>query len=324
VTGSYNVPNDFSHFYRLSLLWAFVFLNILVPIVLAKLVFLHYPKMRTKASNGNFTQYLYWTAAGLAFLIDIGYTATSLKHQYHNHPSITSCIIQLSKYPCSIPSDTSVYKDEVLTLVAKFTIIPAAVIMELIVSVYTVKNNYDTRQKCAGCRCSSLKHYLLLSVHILALWNILTALQLFAMTVIPLCVLLLIHPQMTIVVIVTLLLLLFGFILVVAYILYQCQKPRSRNLRSSAKCFGSVCLHSAVITATIGLTVTLLVLYELMLLVQVQIETGVKGIVLSLLPSFPLSALGWYVKKRSQRRSKTDFDATANSRGMLSMHDSED
>ena len=44
------------------------------------------------------------------------------------------------------------------------------------------------------------------------------------------------------------------------------------------------------------------------MLVQVQIETGVKGIVLSLLPSIPLSALGWYVKKRSQRRSKTDSD----------------
>jgi len=67
-----------------------------------------------------------------------------------------------------------------------------------------------------------------------------------------------------------------------------------------------MCLYSVVITATIGLILALLALYELMLLVQVQIETGVKGIVLSLLPSFPLSALGWYVKKRSQRRSKTD------------------
>ena len=85
-----------------------------------------------------------------------------------------------------------------------------------------------------------------------------------------------------------------------------------------------MCLHSVVITATIGLTVTLLALYELMLLVQVQIETGVKEIVLSLLPSFPLSALGWYVKKRSQRRSRTDFLAAKNSRGMLFMYDLQD
>jgi len=64
-----------------------------------------------------------------------------------------------------------------------------------------------------------------------------------------------------------------------------------------------MCSHSVVITATIGSILTLLVLYELMLLVQVQIEIGVKGIVLSLLPSFPLSALGWYFTKRSQKRS---------------------
>jgi len=129
---------------------------------------------------------------------------------------------------------------------------------------------------------------LFLEVHILALWNILAVLQLLVMTTIPACVLLLTHPQVTII----LLLIPVGFTLVVAYMLYQCQKPRSRNFQSSAKCCGSTCSHSVVITATIGLILSLLVLYELMLLVQVQIETGVKGIVLSLLPSFPLSALG--------------------------------
>ena len=66
-----------------------------------------------------------------------------------------------------------------------------------------------------------------------------------------------------------------------------------------------MCVYFVVITATIGLILTLLILYELMLLVQVQIETGVKGIVLSLLQSFPLSALGWYLKKRSQRKKTT-------------------
>ena len=48
---------------------------------------------------------------------------------------------------------------------------------------------------------------------------------------------------------------------------------------------------------------TLITLYELLLTAQARIETGLKGIVLSLLPSFPLSALGWYLKRRSQRRA---------------------
>ena len=52
----------------------------------------------------------------------------------------------------------------------------------------------------------------------------------------------------------------------------------------------------------------LLILYELT--AQAQIKTGVKGIVLFLLPSFPLSALGGYLKKRSQRRAQESPDPT--------------
>ena len=74
--------------------------------------------------------------------------------------------IPLLNHPCEIPSDTSVYYDEVLTLVAKCTIIPVAVLVELLISMYTVKKHYDTKQRYAGCRCSSMKHYLLLSFHI--------------------------------------------------------------------------------------------------------------------------------------------------------------
>ena len=285
---------------------AFAFLNILMPIVLAKLVSLHYPKMRTKASTEDFMKYLYWAAAGITFLINIGYTTQSLTHQYtRNHPSITSCIIQLPNHPCTIPSGTSVYYDEVLTVVAKCTIIPVAVLVELLISMYTVKKNDDTKQKYVGCRCSSVKHYLLLSFHILALWNILTAVQLLTMIAIPLGVLLPIHPHVTIVYIITVLLTTVGFTLIVAYVLYQCRQPRMRSFQSSVKCCGSMCLYFVVITATIGLILTLLILYEVMLLVQVQIETGVKGVFLSLLPSFPLSALGWYLKKRSQRKKRT-------------------
>ena len=38
-------------------------------------------------------------------------------------------------------------------------------------------------------------------------------------------------------------------------------------------------------------------------MVQVHIETGLKGILLALLPSFPLSAVGWYLKRRSQKKA---------------------
>jgi len=59
---------------------------------------------------------------GMAFLINVGYTTTSLVNQ--------------------------LIANEVLTLVAKFTIIPVAVFMEFLISMYTVKNNYSISQKC--------------------------------------------------------------------------------------------------------------------------------------------------------------------------------
>ena len=63
-------------------------------------------------------------------------------------------------------------------------------------------------------------------------------------------------------------------------------------------------MQLVVIVAVLGLIMTLLVLYEVMLSVQVEVGTGVKGLLLSLLPSLPLFALGWYLKRRSQKKAK--------------------
>ena len=66
----------------------------------------------------------------------------------------------------------------------------------------------------------------------------------------------------------------------------------------------NVCADSCDNIAIPGLIIALLGLYEVMLSVQVEIGTGIKGLLLSLLPSFPLSALGWYLKRRSQKKAK--------------------
>ena len=163
-------------------------------------------------------------SAFMAFLINIEYTTVSLNHFIGNLPTITSCIIQLSNIPHTIPSDASVCQVEVLTLVVKFTIISVAVFMELLISVYTVKNNCNIRLRFIGCRCSSFKCNLLLTFRMLALWNILMSLQLFSMLAIPLSVLLLIRPQVTFVCTVSLLMIPVGFTLVAAFLLYQCHK----------------------------------------------------------------------------------------------------
>ena len=70
---------------------------------------------------------------------------------------------------------------------------------------------------------------------------------------------------------------------------------------------GKCCAQFLTIIATLGLIVTLLILYEFILQVQVEAGSGLRGVVLSLLPSFPLSALGWYLKRRSQKKKINKF-----------------
>ena len=300
--------HTFAHAFRISLLCIFVFLNILTPIVLAKSIPWYYSKIRAKTSTGDFVGCLYWTAAFTSFLYNVGYTRNLFwNHFDKNLPTITACVIHLSNQHCTIPTSTTVYKDEVLTLVAKVTIVPVAVFIELLISVYMVRHQFIVLKLRYDHRYHCWKHYLLQSIHVFALWNVLITIQLGTMTVIPLTVLLLTHPQETILFLMLLVMLLVGLTLVAAYLVYQCQEPRRRICCNGRHC-GRMFVHLVSIIAVLGLVIGLLLVYELMLIVQAQIGTGIKGIVLSLLPSFPLSALGWYLKRRSQRRAAVGAD----------------
>ena len=143
--------------------------------------------------------------------------------------------------------------------------------------------------------------------HVLALWNILIAIQLLGMIAITLGTLLLIHPQVTIFLLLFLAMILVSFTLCTTYLLYHCQHQRRRRDCNPKDC-GRNFLHSILIITIMGLIVAFLAIYEVLLLVQAQIGTGVKGLLLSLLPSFPLSALGWYLKRRSQKKAAAAND----------------
>ena len=257
------------------------------------------PKIKAKSTTGNFTGCLYWATAIMAFLCNILYATFSIWHTFRNKPAITFCIIQ---HKCSIPSDANVYKDELLTLLFVYIIIPSAVFAELLVSVVAVKFNFHDLRSLRDGQHPSWKQFLRRSIHVLALWNILIAIQLLTMIAIPNCVLLFLHPQVTILCVI---MVPASLTLIVAYLLYQCQQPRKRKVCWNAKKCGHIFMQLIVVVAILGLTIALVTLYEVILLVQVQVGTGVKGLLLSLLPSFPLSALGWYLKKRSQKKAES-------------------
>ena len=100
-----------------------------------------------------------------------------------------------------------------------------------------------------------------------------------------------------------------SLVVIIAYLLYRCQPPRWRRVCCNAKRCGLIFVQLFVMIAIPGLIIALLALYEVMLLVQVEIGTGVKGLLFSLLPSFPLSAIGWYLKRRSQKKATNNADS---------------
>ena len=183
-----------AHFYHLTILCSFIFLNIGTPIALAKSASLYYPRIMAESSTGYITECLHGATAMVAFPFNIFYTAVSIRYQFvHNIPTITSCIVHFVDHQCDIPSDTSVYQ-------TKFSLqwpnLPLAVFMELLASIYAEKTNQ--RRLRWGHHCPSWKHCVLQTFHVIALWNILIVVQLFTMVAIPISGLLIIQPQMTI------------------------------------------------------------------------------------------------------------------------------
>ena len=278
-------------YYQLTLLCAFIFLNILTPIALGKSLSLYYSRISVRITGG-FMGCLYWAAAIVAFFCNIAYVAASLTHQFsRGHPTITPCIIHLANYNCSIPSNTNIYRAEVLTLMAKVITIPCTVFIELLISFYFAISHPV---------CQRRSRYVFMSIqcfHVLALWNVLIAVQLFSMIAIPICVLLLIRPQ---VVIIISSFFVVGPVILTLIVAYLCREIRRRVCCSPRRCMKTF-VHFVLITAIVGLIIALLIMYEAILLVQPQIGTGVIGLVLSLLPFFPLPALGWYWIRRCRR-----------------------
>ena len=127
----------------------------LTPIAHSKMVFLYYPRIRAKFTTGDNVECLYCAIAFITFLSNTFYTVLSIRNLLcRNRPAITACLIYHDS--CSFPSDPNVYKDEVLTVLAVYIIIPIAVFAELLVSVLAVKNSlHDQRSLRDGHLVSS-------------------------------------------------------------------------------------------------------------------------------------------------------------------------
>ena len=199
-----------------------------------------------------------------------------------------------------IPTGTSVYKDEEITLILKYITLPVTVIIELFLAMKVHDNprfplpSLTVKLCCCCCRCCSLR-LKYKTFQVLIWWNVMVFIQiLVGQVALPVLILFAIAPATTISVIGTAALVHIYFMIAILYFVqivrYHC---------SWKKC-------GFAFAELLGLIVFLVLLASLLYFYLEVLRagsslTGIKGLVFSLIPSVVLSLTAWAIKKRLSR-----------------------
>ena len=297
----------YHHLLRVCLLTAFIFLNITVTLFLLRFVpqyYSHLVKTVTESSSNavnivwalilftigwNITVYTIYIISYSTVLYSIG------SNCYQIDPMTSSC-------PPNFP--TTLYRDNLLAYITKVVTLVITLVVYLLLAACTPKvSRYpipsSIRKLCCCwyylCSCCISKHPKV--VQTIVLWNILLFIHFTAMTIIPIGVFLLLAPARTILVIATSIIILLTIPIVIVHIL-EFVASQKRN-QSSRFCMYQ-CIQLAAVIALLALAVNVLLIY-----VWLKVDfRGVYGIIWSLLPSFILSLVGWYMKWKFSRQQE--------------------
>ena len=240
-------------------------------------------------------------------LFNTTYALTFLYGFISNYPTVWATMkgSQSSNNP-PIPTGTSVYKDEEITLILKYITLPVTVIIELFLAMKIRQRSRFplpslTVKLCSCCcRCCSVRlKYKTLQT--LIWWNVMVFVQLLVGHVaMPVLILFTIAPADTISVIGTAALVHMYIAIAVVYLVqvirYHC---------SWKKC-GVACAELFGLIAFLALMASLFYFYKAVLKVGSNF-TSVNGLVVSLIPSAILSLTAWLIKKLLSRRRHDRF-----------------
>ena len=296
------------HGIRIAVLGLFVPLNILMPFILGKIVLVYYLKPAATVSSREKQMYIeliFWASSLCAFVVNTIYIYTTVRHYVSTGtpPGIMKCIIPQG-YPCTIPANTTLYKDTAMVFIAKAVIIPPLLIIEFLILVLITKNTNFPKPPCPGrmllvCCHNSCKSFLIKVFQTFALYQIIMFIQILTISAVPVCVLFFVSPPHTILMISFLAFFCIGFTVFVLHFLYSCEhcstnfSSWSIRLRSCR----NMCVHLMILIAGFSMLMAAVYLYGIMLYTGVNMA-GIQGVGFSLLPSFLLSIAGWAVKKR--------------------------
>ena len=292
-----NIP----HFIRISLLALFIFLNILVVMVSAQFAHHCYNKLKQAAISSDHLLPIYWATAvvlgGFNTLILIFSLA-----QYSSHPLTGVCIIYPETSLCKDLRNTDMYADLMAAVIAKILLLPLALIVEFIIAARIFKDTSVPipaaieKSCCCFFRCFSHKIRSKI-VQTFALWHLMVSLQLAAMSAIPLSIVAIVSPEVTIPLLATVLSFILCSIISVAHLL-QPATTKEDTTSSCQRRAGIKIVRLLKVITFFGVLIALASVYFAMLRYGLSSRKGAAGYIFPLLPYLPLSAIGYYIKRK--------------------------
>ena len=222
----------------------------------------------------------------------------------------TRCFITDPSAYCPPDLPTGLHRDDLGAYVTKVVTLVITLVVYLLLAACTAKVSrypipYSIRKLCCClfcvCCCCRSTHSKIIQT--IVLWNTLLFIHFIAMTTIPIGTFLLLVPARTFLVLATFITFLFLITVVITHIL-EFVNSRRRNTANQSPSFCIFqCIQLPATVALLLLVVTVLTIYAWLLLMGADTR-GAYGIVWSVLPSFILSLVGWYMKWKFYREQE--------------------
>ena len=300
--------HSYHHLLRVCLLTAFILLNITVTLLLLRLVPEYYSHLvKTVTESSSHAVNIFWAlilfTTGWNTIVYSGYIITYSTVLY----SIGSDCYKVDPLTSRCPPDlpTALYRDDLLSYMTKVVTLLITLVVYLLLAACTPKVSrypipYSIQKLCCclSCVCCCCRSTHSKIIQTIVLWNISLFVHFTAMTTIPIGIFLLLAPARTILVLATGITILLSIPVVIAHIL-EFIASQKRN-QSSVFCMYQ-CIQLTAVIALLALVVTVLLIYVWLKAADIQ---GVYGIIWSILPSFMLSLVGWYVKWKFSRQQE--------------------
>ena len=303
---------DYHHLFRTCLWIVFILLNVTVTLLLLRFVpqyYNHLVKTVAKSSSHgiNISWALILFATGWNIIL---YTFYTFSYGFILYSLRLHCFNMQPCPDCPPEFSTDLYRDDLFSYITKVVTLVITMVVYLLLAACTPKVSrypipYSIQKLCCClscvCCCCRSRHSKIIQT--LVLWNILLFIHFTAMTTIPIGIFLLLAPARTILVLATFFTLLLSIPVVITHILEFINSRRRNTDNQSAVFCAYQCIQLTAIITLMVLVITVLLIYAQMLLKGANTQ-GAYGIIWSILPSFILSLVGWYMKWKFSRQQE--------------------